>query len=108
MPENKTGIDLHWLESMFGVKPQSLPAEAIAVANELGPNGVRELVEQHKSSTVYRGGLISQEERISLAETIHRLALEGGGSWAEREPVVGDSPNTWIEEEVNELLGENR
>lgn len=108
MAEIKREVELHWLESMYGVKPQSLPVDALTVASKLGPDGVKELIEQHRSSMFYRGGLIGPEERINLAESIHRLAPEGGGRWASGEPTIGDSPDVWIDEEVNELLGESR
>ena len=104
MAEQDKHIDLLWLETIFGIAPQSLPVDARLKAKELGPDGVRELVEQYRGTKFYRGRRVGREDLSNRLEQMHRLAFEGGGRWVRGEPVYGDTPSTWINQEVDEIL----
>ena len=104
MTEQHKQIELHWLETLYGISPDSLPLEARDLAKKLGPDGGNGLVEQYRGTQFYRGIRAGREELSNKLEQMHRLAFEGGGRWAPGEPSYGDSPLTWINQEVAELL----
>ncbi len=93
---------LEWL-SDFGIDPANLDEETRECAQSLGPEGVRALIANACGDTTYRGEVITLGNAASLVAQLQRLE-ETGGAWAPGEPTLGQTPESWTGDELEELM----
>lgn len=111
MPERESN-SLDWLQKLGVQDPGSLEPEVRRLAEELGPDGVQRLMKKFKKRgrgggfLQWRGRQISIAEALQRAQAAQTLAEQGGGHWANRDDNrIGDTPNTWLGDEIEHLTG---
>jgi hypothetical protein len=83
----------------YGVDPDQLPEDLQELADNLGEDGVRKLIQESRRKTPYRCGFLTSEERIDTLERLQRLRDLDGIDWELGEPDLNQNPEDWLPDE---------